>query len=94
MQNLEPPIHNLDAFDIVGERKDGGVDLVISCSGPLDSSDRNSVVIGRYAHLRVDGENTQRAQDPERTDDSPNHCPHTLGPHIRRAIVSHGRFLP
>jgi hypothetical protein len=38
MQDLEPPIQNLDAFDIVGERKDGGVDLVVSCSGPLDSS--------------------------------------------------------
>src|SRR6266446_4489729 len=38
MQDLEPPIQNLDAFDIVGERKDGGVDLVASCSGPLDSS--------------------------------------------------------
>jgi hypothetical protein len=38
MQDHEPPIQNLDAFDIVGERKDGGVDLVVSCSGPLDSS--------------------------------------------------------
>jgi hypothetical protein len=38
MQDIEPPIQNLDAFDIVGERKEGGVDLVISCSGPLDSS--------------------------------------------------------
>ena len=38
MQDLEPPIQNLDAFDIIGERKDGGVDLVVSCSGPLDSS--------------------------------------------------------
>jgi hypothetical protein len=33
-----PPIQNLDAFDAVGERQDGGVDLVVSCSGPLDSS--------------------------------------------------------
>jgi hypothetical protein len=38
MQDMEPPIQNLDAFDIVGERKEGGVDLVVSCSGPLDSS--------------------------------------------------------
>jgi hypothetical protein len=38
MQDLEPPIRNLDAFDIVGERKDGGIDLVVSCRGPLDSS--------------------------------------------------------
>jgi hypothetical protein len=33
-----PPIQNIDAFDTVGERQDGGVDLVVSCSGPLDSS--------------------------------------------------------
>lgn len=33
-----PPIENLDAIDVVGVRKDGGLDLVISCSGPLDAS--------------------------------------------------------
>ena len=33
-----PPIQNVDAFDVVGEHHDGGVDLVVSCSGPLDSS--------------------------------------------------------
>jgi hypothetical protein len=38
MQELDPPIQNLDAFDIVGEREDGGVDLIIFCAGPLDSS--------------------------------------------------------
>lgn len=32
------PIQNLAAFDVVGVRKDGGVDLVISCHGPLDDS--------------------------------------------------------
>lgn len=38
MESSQPPIQNLDAFDAVGERQDGGVDLVVSCSGPLDSS--------------------------------------------------------
>jgi hypothetical protein len=38
MSDFEPPIQNLDAFDIVGERLDGGVDLVVVCSGPLDDS--------------------------------------------------------
>jgi Family of unknown function (DUF6572) len=47
MQDLEPPIQNLDAFDIVGERKDGGVDLVVSCSGPLDSSTTTLSLIER-----------------------------------------------
>lgn len=32
------PIANLDAIDVVGVRQDGGLDLVISCSGPLDCS--------------------------------------------------------
>ncbi|WP_428939444.1 hypothetical protein [Fontivita pretiosa] len=34
----EPPIQNLDSVDIVGRRKDGGVDLFIVASGPLDPS--------------------------------------------------------
>jgi hypothetical protein len=38
MDNFDPPIQSLDAFDVVGERKDGGVDLVITCRGPLDES--------------------------------------------------------
>jgi hypothetical protein len=36
--SFDPPIRNLDAFDVVGNRLDGGVDLLISCSGPLDES--------------------------------------------------------
>jgi len=38
MNTHSPPIQNLDSLDVVGERKDGGVDLLISCSGPLDDS--------------------------------------------------------
>jgi hypothetical protein len=38
MDSFDPPIRNLDAFDVVGSRLDGGVDLVISCVGPLDAS--------------------------------------------------------
>ena len=36
--SLAPPIQNLDRLDIVGERNDGGVDLVIVVSGALDGS--------------------------------------------------------
>lgn len=46
-QDHEPPIQKLDAFDVVGERKDGGVDLVVSCSGPLDSSSGTLSLIER-----------------------------------------------
>ena len=41
------PIQNIDAFDVVGQRKDGGVDLVVSCSGPLDSSPGTLEIIQR-----------------------------------------------
>jgi hypothetical protein len=33
-----PPIQNLDSLDITGHRKDGGVDLVIMASQPIDDS--------------------------------------------------------
>lgn len=38
MRDVDPPIQNMDSFDIVGVRKDGGVDVVVACSGPLDDS--------------------------------------------------------
>jgi hypothetical protein len=34
----DAPIHNLHAIDIVGHRVDGGVDLAVVCTGPLDDS--------------------------------------------------------
>ncbi|KQY51936.1 hypothetical protein ASD14_04485 [Lysobacter sp. Root494] len=38
MSDSNRPIENLDRFDVVGVRKDGGIDVVLSCSGPLDDS--------------------------------------------------------
>jgi hypothetical protein len=35
----DAPIQNLDRIDIVGVRKNGGLDLAIIVSGPLDGSD-------------------------------------------------------
>ncbi len=35
---MPSPIQNVDAFDVIGERRGDGVDLVVTCSGPLDSS--------------------------------------------------------
>jgi hypothetical protein len=37
--NYESPIHDPDVIDLVGVRVDGGLDLAIVCSGPLDESD-------------------------------------------------------
>jgi hypothetical protein len=34
----ESPIQNLDRIDLLGRRKDGGVDLVIVVSGPLENT--------------------------------------------------------
>ncbi|MFM9961285.1 MAG: DUF6572 domain-containing protein [Planctomycetaceae bacterium] len=33
-----PPIQNLDSIDVVGRRRDGGVDLLIVASQPLDNA--------------------------------------------------------
>ena len=33
------PLSEPDNLDVVGERNDGGVDMVVSTSGPLDASD-------------------------------------------------------
>lgn len=33
----EQPIQNIDCIDILGRRKDGGVDLVVVVSGPLEN---------------------------------------------------------
>lgn len=37
----EAPIQNLDFIDIVGNRKDGGIDLCIVISGFLDNSEEH-----------------------------------------------------
>ncbi len=38
MSNSESPIGQADKMDIIGVRKDGGIDTVIVCCGQLDSS--------------------------------------------------------
>jgi hypothetical protein len=47
MGDSQPPIQNINAFDVVGQRKEGGVDLVVSCTGPLDSSPATLELIER-----------------------------------------------
>jgi hypothetical protein len=36
--DFEPPIQNLDAFDVLGERKDGGINAAIVAASPIDGS--------------------------------------------------------
>jgi hypothetical protein len=35
---MSQPIQNVDSIDVVGVRRDAGLDLVVSCSGPIDGS--------------------------------------------------------
>jgi hypothetical protein len=37
-EHFDPPIQNLDAFDVLGERKDGGLDASIVAATPIDGS--------------------------------------------------------
>jgi len=39
--SADDPIQNIDLFDVVGVRNDGGVDLVIVVSAPLFDSERH-----------------------------------------------------
>jgi hypothetical protein len=52
-----PPLTDADNLDLVGVRQAGGVDLVVSCSGPLDESDQTiellSQKIKNYAQLAL-----------------------------------------
>ena len=38
MTNPDSPVGPTDVIDVIGVRKDGGIDTVIACHGPLDSS--------------------------------------------------------
>jgi hypothetical protein len=39
MDGPDSPVRSIDAIDIVGVRKDGGIDTVIVCAGALDDSE-------------------------------------------------------
>jgi hypothetical protein len=51
----EPPIQNLETIDLLGRRKNGGVDLIIVVSGPLqneaDHLDRLERKIAAYIRI-------------------------------------------
>lgn len=59
MNNFESPIQNLDAVDVIGKRKDGGVDLVVSCSGPLDESSDTLIRLSYKVRAYLSAVNTQ-----------------------------------
>jgi hypothetical protein len=52
------PLSDSDTIDDVGVLKDGGIDLVIACSGRLDDSDETvnllSLKVRNYARLAAD----------------------------------------
>jgi hypothetical protein len=58
----EPPIQNLDSIDLVGRRKDGGVDLLIVASGPLDPSPATQQILLTKLQNYLEGLNTEAFQ--------------------------------
>ena len=79
MTSSGSPIASNDLFDIVGVRRDGGVDTVITCSGPLDNSPEtlsrlSSKVRGYLSAVASDEFHRQYGQGPVRIFVSCSHC--------------------
>jgi len=51
---MDAPIQNLDRIDIVGTRRDAGIDLVVVCSGPLDESADTLARLNQKVHGYLD----------------------------------------
>lgn len=62
------PISDADNLDVVGVREDGGIDLVITCSGPLDDSNETVELLGQkvrnYAQLASPAADDFRQEEP------------------------------
>ena len=52
---MEDPIQSLDSIDILGHRKDGGVDLVIIVSSFLDDTPEHEHLLKQKIQNYVDG---------------------------------------
>lgn len=52
---MEHPIQSLDSIDILGHRKDGGVDLVIVVSAFLDDTPEHEYLLKQKIQNYVDG---------------------------------------
>ena len=57
-----PPIQNLDSLDIIGKRTDGGVDLVITASQPIDDSPQTMESIRRKVGTYLEAFGLERFQ--------------------------------
>ena len=66
------PIPNLTVIDIVGKRRDGGVDLVIVIASPLSADARSIFRLSRKldGYLREINSDTWRAENPNGTAES------------------------
>lgn len=87
----EPPIQNIDNVDIVGHRKDGGVDLVIVASGPLDPSEQTQRLLLAKIRSYLEQLNTEafRAEFRYPAPDRVRivvHCEHPIHPVIEELI--------
>jgi hypothetical protein len=89
----ESPIADIDLLDIVGVRKDGGIDAVIACSGPLDNSAETlsrlaMKVRGYLTAIASNGFTNQYGEGPVRIFVS---CDHGVSAEALNAINSLGR---
>ncbi len=51
---MEEPIQNIDQIDIIGQRKDGGIDLIITVSSFLDNTERNDYLLRTKIQSYID----------------------------------------
>jgi hypothetical protein len=58
-----PPIQSVDSIDVVGVRKDAGIDLVVSCCGPLDGSPETLALLREKVRGYIKAARSERIWD-------------------------------
>jgi hypothetical protein len=88
----EPPIQNLDTVDIAGRRRDGGVDLLIVASGPLDPSPETQKLLldkiqGYLEQINTPGFQSEFGHPPADKVRIVISCEHEIHPVIRTLVA-------
>jgi hypothetical protein len=79
--DFEPPIQNLDVFDVLGERHDGGIDAAIVAATPIDGQVETLTALA----LKVRNYITELCSDSFQSEH-----PRVPGSAVRIVIVCHG----
>ena len=87
-----PPLSEADNVDVVGVREGGGIDLVISCSGPLDDTNETvdllALKVRNYAQLATNPalfKHFEAKEGPVRIFVS---CKHPVSPRAKHTLDS------